>query len=176
MLKPTEKERHVHTLIRRLAVSIMLLTSFLMSNVHVAAQGNVNDWSRLNSLAAGSKLSVKLKDGKTTDGKLSSVSESVLSLTVKNKAVELRREDVLSVHQVTKKSATKSTLIGLAVGTGTGALIGVAADASNNDDGFEKIDNVAAGAITVIGAVAGTVTGFLIGRGHSKRVLIYEAK
>jgi hypothetical protein len=161
---------------RRFAASLILMTSLLLSSLNVAAQGNLNDWSRLSSLTAGSKLSVKLKDGKTAEGKLSNVSDAVLSLTVKNKQMDLRREDVLSVHQLTKKSATKSTLIGLAVGTGTGALIGGVADASVNDGGFEKIDNVAAGAITVIGAVAGTVTGFLIGRGHSKRVLVYEAK
>jgi hypothetical protein len=166
----------VHPLTRQFAVSIVLTIALLLASIHVAAQGNLSDWSRLSSLTAGSKLSVKLKDGKTVEGKLSSVSASALSLTVKNKPMDLKREDVLSVHQVTKKSATKSTLIGLAVGTGTGALIGGVADASANDDGFEKIDNVAAGAITVIGAVAGTVTGFLIGRGHSKKVLVYEAK
>jgi hypothetical protein len=166
----------MQSLKRRFAISFTLATALFVASINVTAQANLNDWSRLNSLTSGSKVSVKLKDGKIVDGKLSSVSDATLSLTVKNKPMDLRREDVLSVQQVIKKSATKSTLIGLAVGTGTGALIGGVADASVNDGGFEKIDNVAAGAITVIGAVAGTVTGFLIGRGHSKRVLIYEAK
>lgn len=166
----------MQSLKRRFATSLILATALLVASINVTAQGNLNDWSRLNSLTSGSKVSVKLKDGKTVDGKLSSVSDATLSLTVKNKPLDLRREDVLSVQQVIKKSATKSTLIGLAVGTGTGALIGGVADASVNDGGFEKIDNVAAGAITVVGALAGTVTGFLIGRGRSKRVLVYEAK
>jgi hypothetical protein len=166
----------MQSLKRRFAISFTLATALFVASINVTAQANLNDWSRLNSLTSGSKVSVKLKDGKIVDGKLSSVSDATLSLTVKNKPMDLRREDVLSVQQVIKKSATKSTLIGLAVGTGTGALIGGVADASVNDGGFEKIDNVAAGAITVIGAVAGTVTGFLIGRGHSKRVLVYEAK
>jgi hypothetical protein len=166
----------MQSLKRRFAISFTLATALFVASINVTAQANLNDWSRLNSLTSGSKVSVKLKDGKIVDGKLSSVSDATLSLTVKNKPMDLRREDVLSVQQVIKKSATKSTLIGLAVGTGTGALIGGVADASVNDGGFEKIDNVAAGAITVIGAVAGTVTGFLVGRGHSKRVLIYEAK
>ena len=161
---------------RRFAISIILVTALLTASINVAAQGNLNDWSRLSGLTSGGKVSVKLKDGKTVNGKVSSVSDAALSLTVKNKPLDLKREDVLSVEQVVKKSATKSTLIGLAVGTGTGALIGVAADASNNDDGFEKIDNVGAGVVTVIGALAGTVTGFLVGRGHSKKILVYEAK
>jgi membrane protein DedA with SNARE-associated domain len=67
-------------------------------------------------------------------------------------------------------------LIGLGVGAGAGAAIGLAADAGSDSDGFEKIDNVAAGAITVVGAVAGAVTGYFIGRGNKKKVLIYEAK
>ena len=161
---------------RRVAIITTLLSLFLMLNANADAQGNLNDWSRLTALASGSKVSVKLKDGKTVDGKVTSVSDSALSLTVKNRAVDLKRDEVLSVQQLVKKSATKSTLIGLAVGTGAGGLIGGIADASNNDGGFEKIDNAAAGAVTVIGAVAGTVTGFLIGRGHSKKVLVYEAK
>jgi hypothetical protein len=166
----------MQTLNRRIAISVILVSTLIAASINVAAQGNLNDWSRLSSLTAGSKVSVKLKDGKTVEGKVTSVSDAALSLTVKNKPTDLKRDDVLSVQQVIKKSATKSTLIGLAVGTGTGALIGGVADASANDGGFEKIDNVAAGAITVIGAVAGTVTGFLIGRGHSKKILVYEAK
>jgi len=166
----------MQSLTRHLAISIILATTLLIGSIDVTAQATLNDWSRLGSLKAGSKLSVKVKDGKTVEGKLSNVSDAALSLTVKNKAVDLKRDEVLSVQQLVKKSATKSTLIGLAVGTGAGGLIGGIADASNNDGGFEKIDNVAAGAVTVIGAVAGTVTGFLIGRGHSKKVLVYEAK
>jgi small nuclear ribonucleoprotein (snRNP)-like protein len=172
----SEKERRMYTRTKQLAISIILLSSFLLSSLTLAAQDNTSDWARLNSLTAGSKLSVELKNGTTVKGKLSSVSDALLTLTVKNAPMELRREDVLSVHQIVKKSAAKSTLIGLGVGAGAGAAIGIAADASSNDNGFEKIDNVAAGAVTVLGAAAGALTGFFIGRGSSKRVLIYQAK
>lgn len=161
---------------RRFAPTIILLTSFLLSTLTARAQGTTAEWTRLNSVPAGSKLAVKLKNGKTANGKLISVSDATLALTVKNASTEFKREDILSVHQIIKKSAAKSTLIGLAVGGGTGTLIGVAADASNNDDGFEKIDNVAAGAVAVIGAVAGAVTGFLVGKSGNKKLLIYESK
>jgi small nuclear ribonucleoprotein (snRNP)-like protein len=161
---------------KQLAISIVLLSSFLLSSLTLAAQDNTSDWSRLNSVTAGSKLSVELKNGKTVKGKLSNVSDALLTLTVKNAPMELRREDVLSVHQIVKKGATKSALIGLGVGAGAGAVIGVAGDASSSSGGFEKIDNVAAAAVTVLGAAAGALTGFLIGRGSSKRVLIYQAR
>ena len=119
---------------------------------------------------------MELKSGKKAEGKLANVSDVALTLTVKNAPLELKREDVLSVYQITKKSAAKSTLIGLGVGAGVGALIGVAGDASSNAGSFEKIDNVAAGIVTVIGATAGAVAGFVIGKSGTKRVLIYRAK
>jgi len=161
---------------RQFAPLVILLISFLLSPLTLAAQTGTRDWSRLSSVAAGSKLSVKLRNGKKVDGTLSSVSDTSLTLSVKNVATEVKRDDVLTVHQFAGKSAGKSTLIGLGVGAGVGAVLGIAADASNNDDGFEKIDNVAAAGIAVVGAAAGAITGFVIGKTRKKKVLVYEAK
>jgi small nuclear ribonucleoprotein (snRNP)-like protein len=159
---------------RQLATIALLLCSFLFSPATAAAQGGTGDWSHLTSVATGSKLSVKLRNGKTVDGTLQSVSDAALSLTVKNNPMEVKREDVLTVHQITKKSATKATLIGMGVGAGAGAIIGAANDSRN--DSFETIDNVATGVVTVLGAGAGALAGFLVGRSGKKRVLVYEAK
>ena len=161
---------------RQFAPLVILLISFLLSPLTLVAQTGRSDWSRLSSVAAGSKLSVKLRSGKKVDGTFSSVSDTALTLSVKNVATDVKRDDILTVHQFAGKSAGKSTLIGLGVGTGVGAVVGIAADASNNDDGFEKIDNVAAAGITVAGAAAGAITGFVIGKTHKKKVLVYEAK
>lgn len=154
------------------ATVVILLTSILLLPVIVAAQ--TNDWSRLTSVASGSKLSVKLRNGKTVDGSFSSVSDTALTLMVKNVATEAKREDVISVYEVTKKSAAKATLIGLGAGAGAGAIVGAAADSSS--DGFEEIDSIATAVTTVLGAGVGALGGFLIGRSGKKRVLIYEAK
>jgi small nuclear ribonucleoprotein (snRNP)-like protein len=159
---------------KQLATIVILLTSILLSTITVAAQTGTNDWSRLTSVAAGSKLAVRLRDGKTIEGTLGSVSDTSLTLMAKNTPKEARREDVLSVHEITKKSATKATLIGLGVGAGAGAIFGAAADSNNND--FEKLDNIATAVTTVLGAGAGALGGFLVGRSGKKRVLIYEAK
>src|SRR6266542_4089314 len=122
--------------------STLLLASFLLSSLTVAAQRNSSDWFQVKSIQTGSKLSVKLKSGKTIDGRFISVSDVALSVTVKNAPRELKREDVLTIHEtIKKKSSTKATLIGLGLGAGAGAL-----------------------------------TGYLLGRGGSKRVLIYESK
>jgi small nuclear ribonucleoprotein (snRNP)-like protein len=152
----------------------ILLISLLLSPVTLTAQTTLSDWSRLNAVASGSKLSVKLKDGKKVEGTLQSVSDSGLSLRVKNADKELRRDDVQTVHEVSSKSVKKATLIGLGVGAGAGAVLGIAGDASN--EGFETLDNAAAAAVTILGAGVGALGGFLVARSGKKRVLIYEAR
>src|SRR5262245_46664207 len=94
------KGKPMHSQIRRVVICFTLLSSFLFSSITSTAQDNMNDWTRLNSVTSGSKLSVKLKDGKTMEGRLSSVSDALLTLSVKNAPMELKREDVASVHQV----------------------------------------------------------------------------
>jgi hypothetical protein len=154
-----------------LLAAAVLLPSVTLGQNTIAAN---RDWSALKTVAFGSKLVIKLKDGKTVAGKLSSVSDGALSLSVKSKSVNLDRPNVLSVYQVTKKSATKATVIGLGLGAGAGAAIG-AAGSANDNSGFEKIDHAVTAGLTVLGAAAGALTGYFIGRGSSKRVLIYEA-
>ena len=162
----------------KLAISFALVASILVSSVTLVAQelkgSTIGDWSRLNTVTSGSKLAVKLKNGKTIDGKLSGVTDTSLSLSVKNKSVDVSRQDILSVYQVTKKSAAKSTLIGLGVGAGAGAAIGAAGGDGNDGWVFISKKQAAAG-LSVLGAGVGALTGYLIGRGGHKRVLIYQA-
>lgn len=161
----------MRTYSKRIATSVTLIASLLLSSTATAQTST--DWSRLNTIESDSKLSVKLKNGKTINGKLSSVSDSALSLTVKKKPVDIRREEVLTVHQVTKKSVAAPTLIGAGAGAGIGAAAGAVSD---DDEGFALVTKgqLAAG-LAVIGAGVGAITGYFIGRGRSKRVLIYQA-
>jgi len=159
---------------KQIAIIVVLL-SFLMSPVTLVAQTGTNDWSRLSAVASETKLSVKLKDGKKIEGKLRSVSETSISLTVKNAAREIRREDVASVHAVTKKSATKATLIGLGVGAGVGAGLAIASERAENDSFFETPDSISAGFVALTAGV-GALAGYLVGRTGNKRVLLYESK
>ena len=157
-------------------VVVVVVASLLVSAVSVAAQGQTNDWSKVAALSSGSNLSVKLKTGKTVNGTLNSVTDSTISLTAKNAAVDIKRDDVRSVHEVVKKSsATKATLIGTGVGAGAGAAAGAIGD-SNNDDGFEKLDSAATAGLAVVGAGVGALVGYFIGRSGNKRVLVYESK
>lgn len=136
----------------------------------------LNDWSRLSAVELDHKLSVKLRNGNKVEGKLRSVSDTGLTLTVKNKPTDIKREDVESVHLVQKKGATQATLIGLGVGAGVGAAAG--ALGRSNDDGqfdFDKLDNAIHAGMIVLAAGAGAITGYFIGRSQKKRVLIYQA-
>ena len=162
---------------KRFMISLALIASMFLPSVSLAAQEQkatntrLSDWSLLNAVTTGSKVAVKLKDGKTVEGKLGSVSDTGLSLSVKDKPVDVKREDVLSVYQITKKSAKKATLIGLGVGAGAGAGIALA----GRGEGYDKLENLVLAGFTVIGAGAGALTGYLIGRSGHKRVLIYHA-
>ena len=160
---------------RKTTTVVVLLLSFLLSPLALAAQTAPTDWSRLNSVAGGTKLSVKLKDGKKVDGTFATVSDTTLALTVKNARKELRREDVASVHEVGGNSATKATLIGLGIGAGAGAALGIAGDAAN-DDNFVELPNSVAVGVAVLTAGVGALTGFLVGRSMKKRVLLYVSK
>jgi hypothetical protein len=160
---------------RTLTLVLVLAAALLMPSVTPAqtSGAQAGDWAALNAVASGSKLFVKLKDGKSIEGRFNSVNDSALSLTVKGKPSDVRREDVRSVYRTESKSATKATLIGTGVGAGAGAVAG--AVGSSGDAGFDKFDKAATTGLTVLGAAAGALTGYLIGRHGSKRVLVYEA-
>jgi hypothetical protein len=159
---------------KKFTLVLLLAAALLLPSVASAQNSSASsDWAALNTVTSGSKLGVKTKDGRSFEGRLSGVSDSALTLSVKDKPVELKREDVQSVYRIGKNSATKATLIGMGVGAGAGAAIGAAADSSS--DGFEKIDHAVTAGLTVVGAGVGALTGYLIGRGGSKRTLIYEA-
>ena len=160
---------------RRIALVLVLAASLLLPSV-ASAQSNgaqAGDWSALNSVANGSKLVVKLKNGKSVEGRLSGVSDTALSLSVKDKPVDLKREEIQSVYQIGGHSATKATLIGAGVGAGAGAAVGLAGSGGN--DSFDKLDHAVTAGLTVAGAGVGALTGYLIGRRGGKRILIYEA-
>src|SRR5688572_4335757 len=105
--------------------NLVVVVSLLLSTGSLAAQTQATDngaaWSRVSSLSGGTKLSVKLKTGKTINGEFRTASDTSLSLTAKNAPLEVKRDEIATVHEVIKKSATKATLIGTGVGAGAGA-------------------------------------------------------
>lgn len=163
----------MHIARKRLTVISLLLLAALLLPAPTLAQGAAmpnRDWSGLKAVTSGSKLFTKLKDGKTISGKLTGVSDTALSLSVKGNPMDLNRDDILSVSLDGRKSAKKATLIGLGVGAGAGAAIGAAGGESGSDPMFISKSTAAAG-FAILGAGAGAITGYLIGRTGRKRVL-----
>ena len=157
---------------RRLTLSLALVASLLLTPV-VSAQTATGQWSALKAVAPGSKLSVKLKTGKTFEGRLTGASEDGLSLTVGGRPTDLKAVDVLRVYTVGGSSAKKGALIGLSVGGGAGLVVGLAG--SSVDDSFNELDAPITAGLTVLGAGAGALIGYAVGRSRRKRVLVYEA-
>jgi len=163
--------------IKKQFVTVVLIAAALSSAISVFAQANgasqtTGDWSAVSAVPTGDRLAVKLKSGETVEGKFTAVSDSALSLSVKGKPVDVKRDEIFSVHHVTKKSATKATLIGMGVGAGAGAAIGLA---GSSGDSFDKLDHAVTAGLAVLGAGAGAAVGYFIGRSGRKRVLIYQA-
>ena len=159
---------------RRFATIVILLTSLLLSPVTLVAQATTSDWSRLNSVLTGSKLSVKLRNGNKVDGTLSNVTDTALTLMVKNSSRELRRDDIRTIHQTGGASATKATLIGMGLGAGAGGIAG--AIGNSRDDTFPATDDIVIGVLVGLGAGVGALGGFLVGKSMKKKELIYEAR
>lgn len=158
---------------RRLTLGLVLAASLWLAPV-ASAQTAPGDWSSLKAVASGSRLSVKLKNGKSVEGKLTNVSDDGLSLTAGGKTTEIKAAEILRVYTVGGGSAKKGALIGLAVGAGAGAAAGAAAS-SASDDGFDKIDHVATAGLAVLGGGVGALVGYAFGKSTHKRVLVYEA-
>jgi hypothetical protein len=157
---------------RRLTFSLVLAASLLLAPV-ASAQTAGNDWSALKAVETGSKLSVKLKTGKTVEGRLTGVSDEALSLTVGGTPTDLKAVDVLRVYRVGGSSAKTGALVGAVVGGGAGAAVG----AAGGDDGFgtPTKGQMAAG-LAVLGGGVGALAGYAIGKSRHKRVLVYEAR
>ena len=160
---------------KRLVIAITLIASLVFASLSAMGQtSSTNDWNSLQRLSRDSKVAVKLKTGKRVEGRFTSVSDSSLTLISNTGSVDVKREEISSVYEVKRKSATKSTMIGLGVGAGAGAALGAAA-ASNDNGDFDKLDQAVLAGLVVIGAVAGTVTGYFLGR-KSHKVLVYQSK
>ena len=155
-------------------VVLALLTAFSHSPITTAQTTTNRDWAAVVAQPQGTKLLIKLKTGKTIEGRVTGVSDTALQLTKGNSRIDLDRGDIKKVWRVGGRQTGKSTLMGLGIGAGAGAAIGAVVAASDgpaeSGEGHLPIAHLgAAGAI--IGTVSGVITGLFV----RKKVLIYEA-
>src|SRR5215475_10200859 len=142
---------------------IVLLSLPQVSLAQTTTEVN-REWSIFTTLQPKEKLVAKLKDGKTVEGRLNSVSETTLTLTDNGKTTEINRENVARAYRVTGAPVKKPVLIGLAVGGAFGAAAGVAAGSCSPSDivCFNRSETVPI--VTAFFAGVGALVGLIIGK------------
>jgi len=133
-------------------------------------------WELVKQTMVGEKLEVKLKDGRKVKGDKILVSDSELSLTLKNQqAAQIKRDEIRQVWRSNPDPDKQRFYQG--IGTGAGLLVGIAIALAAYPD--EPCYNDCGGrGIGIVAAIIGlTIVGALIGRKLSggKRILIYQA-
>lgn len=160
---------------RNIAVLNILLAFALIYAPVAAAQQSASsgEWGSVKAVPQGAELIIKLKSGESLRGKLMSVTDTSLSIIVKNNKTEtIDRNDVSEVYQSRRKSEkAKYALIGAGVGAAVGGGIGAAKNSPPIDDG--EIYTIVG---VPLGAGIGAVAGLLFGLARRKRVLIYQAR
>ena len=155
-------------------LNIMLAIALIYAPVAAAQQpASFGEWAYVKAVPQGAELTIKLKDGHTVRGKLSSVTDTALSITGKNNKTEtVDRNDVSKIYQsIRKEEKTKYTLIGAGVGAAVGGGIGAAKNSPPIDDGeIYPVIGVS------LGAGIGALAGWLVGKARRKSVLIYQAR
>ena len=160
---------------RIIAILNIFLTFALIYSPVAAAQqsASLGEWGSVQAVSQGDELIIKLKDGQIVRGKLTSVTDTALSITgKKNRTETVDRNAVFEVYQLRRKAEkTKYALIGAGVGAAAGGAIGAAKNSPNIDDGeiYTMIG-------IPLGAGIGALAGLLFGQGRRKRVLIYQAR
>ncbi len=150
-------------------LNLIVMHALLVTCFTSARSQALSDWTNLSPIAIGSKLSVRLKNGKSLEGNLESVSSTDITLFVKNRQERLVRDNVQKVFFVRDRKSSKPVILGSIVGAAVG-IAGVAAVDRTDDRG-----GVAAEAylLPIIGAGIGALVGSLFRRQTTKQ-LIYE--
>ena len=138
----------------------------------------VAPWRSVSSRSPGDVLKITLKDGSTVKGMLKSASDTGLVLERKNRELSVPREEVGSVSVLTKESAGKAALIGMALGGGAGAGVGAGVGAAQKNS-FPltrgQSSALGAGVFGGAGAAVGSLVGFAVGKSGHKEMVIYQA-
>jgi hypothetical protein len=159
---------------KALCLALIMLLGGSPAVLAQGANSSAQEWSKVAAVAPDEKLEVKLKSGKTVKGKVSTVTDSRLTLTQSNRMIELNRDEILRVYRVGGKSGMSPTLIGAGVGAGVGAAAGGVILAVNEGEDDETVPGLILSAM--VGAGIGALTGFLSGKARKNRVLIYESR
>ncbi len=160
---------------KRVITVILVLIALLAKPQITLAQATPapikGSWEGLKAVPPGDELVVNLRSGQSIKGRLSSVSDAILTLDQGKKTTDISRGDVLKVQRLISKSAKRSTMIGLGIGAAVGGVSGGVAAASGPGESGEYGWGVLI--VGTIGLAVGSLVGYLVGS-RKHRALMYE--
>jgi len=132
-----------------IAASALVLSLICQTSL---AQGSSGDWARVQTLAADSKISVKIKSGGKYHGDFVSVTVDTLVIDSDEPAFpgramrrrEFRRRDVQEIRLIRPAG---SVVTGVTIGAGVGAGIGVGLDATAKSHEYRGVIALVLGAL-----------------------------
>ncbi len=155
---------------RFFALGLALFLTFTQTAPALAATPNAPaDWSVVQSLPQGEKVSVRTKDGDRLKGRFDSATETDINFTQNGRRVTLRRDSIRRV-EVGSSNRLKGALIGAGIGGGAGAGAGTGLLAAS-----DHFDTTIIPTGLVIGAGAGAAFGAAFGFGTNYET-IYESQ
>ena len=138
--------------IRTLKIAVTLILAGLLSWQTCFAQDD--PWDRVKLVEPGKKLAVKLRSGRSVNGKMEAWStDGVAVRQGKDRVVQVKKSDVAQVSLVMGRSrGRKAALAGLLTGGILGGFTGVACAAGSNCD--VPPGAIAAGGALFFGGIA----------------------
>lgn len=148
--------------VRRIWVMPALLTAAM------AGQTNVGDWSAVKALAPGTQVRVAA-GSRTVSGRIGRITDDAVAVTSGNGQENFDRQQVSAVSVKKPSHRKRNTLIGLAAGTGTGLVAGLASRSKAGQ--LNVVSNSAVvGALTAAGAVVGAIVGLVVPTGGWREI------
>lgn len=160
---------------RRLAVTLILAVATALSTAepvhaqqphpeHALTVDRSGDWTALERMPGGALVRVELATGRSAQGRIASVDDDGLSISVEESRHTFQRLDIRKVLLVQRQTGTKAKR-GLVIGAVAGGLVGGLTSRSNR---LAWTAFLAAG-WAAVGATIGAIDGF----GDSSETLIY---
>jgi hypothetical protein len=157
--------------VKELVLSSVLVLSLLANPLTLPGrtppQGAAGKWETVKQVPIGRELIVKLKDGKTVKARHAGATETAVTVSRKNRLLEIERSSIHRVSIIVKGNKEKAQAIGAGVGAVSLSLTAI----GDTDDIHPALYVIS---VALIGAGIGYLIGSLVGL-RSKTVLIYES-
>ena len=134
-------------------------------------QEDISSWTAVQN-ASGSRLRLTFNNGKEHSGVMVRASNEELVLRERAGEKTYSKGSIVKIESLGGKKRGRGALIGLGVGFGSGAIIGLAGTSGCSPGEFCTISRAAGTAVgALIGAIAGASIGALVGGGRHKTML-----